>query len=154
MTSLQRQLTTRMLVATLGLFAAAGAGLYAYARHALVRQFDDATRGKAGAIATLAEIDPGGRLEIEMSAASLPDYYTAAPDRFFELRRRDGSLVLGSPGLNGRALLPAQLPPNDRTGFDVPLPDGRPGRGIVMRFAPWLEPAEPGRVRHMSVGRE
>jgi len=152
--SLQRQLTTRTLIATLAISTATGAGLYGYARRALTREFDLATSGKARAFAALVEIEPSGALEVEFSAHSLPDYYSPTPDRFFELRRGDGSLFVGSPALNGRALLPPDVPLSRRTGFDMQLPNGKPGRAIVVSFEPWPEPAKPGIARVLPADLE
>ena len=154
MTSLQRQLTTRTLIATLAISTAAGAGLYAYARAALTNEFDLATSGKARAFAALVEIEPSGALEVEFSAHSLPEYYSKAPERFFELRRGDGSLFVGSPALNGRPLLPPHIPLSRRRGFDMELPNGKPGRAIVVSFEPWPEPEKPGVARVLPADLE
>jgi signal transduction histidine kinase len=154
MTSLQRRLTARVLVATLTLSAAAGMGVYAYARTALIKQFDAATTGKARAFGALLEIEPSGVLEVEFSGASLPEYYSPSPDRFFELRRGDGSVMVSSPALNGRALLPAGMSPVTSHAFNLDLPGGRPGRAIVLRIAPWLEPADPAKVRVLPANPE
>ena len=140
--SLQRQLTIRVLLATLALSAATGAGLYAYARSALTREFDATSNGKARAFGSLVELEPGGTLEVEFSAASLPEYYAPKPERFFELRNEAGTIVAGSPGFAERNLLPPGVPLTQQTGFDVELPNGRRGRGICFPIHPWPEPAQ------------
>jgi two-component system sensor histidine kinase QseC len=153
-TSLQRQLTRRVLLATLALSAATGSGLYLYARSALTREFDATTTGKAGAFQSLLEIEPNGKLEVEFTAESLPDYYAKSPDRFFELHRGDGTLYVGSPALNGRPLLPPHIPPTPRGGFDLNLPNGKRGRGIIVRFEPWPELPDPHTPRILPADLE
>jgi two-component system sensor histidine kinase QseC len=141
-TSLQRELISRVLFATLSLACVAGAGIYLYARHALVMQYDAVTISKARAFASLVEVSPGGELNIEASPASVPEYYRPSVDEVFELRHEDGSIMASSPALRGASLMPEARAPGE--AFDLVLPDGRTGRGVVVVIEPWVVPAPPG----------
>ena len=154
MRSLQREIIVRVLLAMLATLVVSGAGLYIYARFALIREFDLGTAAKARTLAALVEIDPHGALEVEFTAESLPEYYSKAPDRFFELRRADGSVLARSPSLNGRTLLPTEAVLEPHEGFDLDLPNGRPGRATIVRFQAWPEPAKPGVARQFPADLE
>src|SRR5688572_25527957 len=143
MISLRRQLTVRVLVATLALSAVAAAAVYAHAHRLLLQQFDADTLGQTRVFAALLEIEPSGELEVELNEASLPEYFAERPHSFFELRYRDGSLAARSPTLGEERLIPRDVRPREGRAFDVTLPDGRPGRGVVLRIGPWLERADP-----------
>ena len=103
-TSLQRELISRVLFATLSLACVAGAGIYLYARHALVVQYDAVTISKARAFASLVELKPNGELNIEASPASVPEYYRPSVDEVFELRGSDGTILASSPALRATPL--------------------------------------------------
>ena len=142
-TSLQRELISRVLFATLSLACVAGAGIYLYARHALVVQYDAVTISKARAFASLVELKPNGELNIEASPASVPEYYRPSVDEVFELRGSDGTILASSPALRAT---PLEMEKARAAGdaFDLELPDGRRGRGVIMTIDPWPLPTPPG----------
>jgi two-component system sensor histidine kinase QseC len=142
-TSLQRELISRVLFATLSLACLAGGGMYLYARHALVMQYDAVTISKARAFASLVEIKPTGQLNIEASPASVPEYYRPEMDELFELRHEDGTLMASSPALRGASLI-SEAPAPAGESFDLIMPDGRRGRGVIVTIEPWVVPAPPG----------
>jgi two-component system OmpR family sensor kinase len=123
-----RSIRTRLTVALIGVvgcvLVALAIALYVAERDAAWQQHDADLIERAMALAAIAEREDdggnGGGYELDLPAL---------PGAFAEAWRPDGEVLARSPGLAGD--LPA------RTGvFDLPLPDGRPGRGFGLRFSP------------------
>jgi len=117
--------------------AGGGIALYLHARTILTREFDRAERAEAELIVAQTEED-GEKVELDLTGLSLPEY---DHDEYYQLWVPDG------PGFQTIARSPS-------LGFDdlpqaegnITLPNGRPGRGILMRFIPM--PAEEDQPPH------
>ncbi len=121
--SLRLRLLVGLLAGLTPLLAAAGVAVWARTRAVLTREFDAALRAEAARVVADTEYDEDGKLAVDAPAR---------PDVFFQLWLPDGQTI-------GRS---ANLEFNDlpRREGDVKLPDGRPGRAMLLRFAP--APAE------------
>ncbi len=134
MTSIRRQLLTSLLVGLALVLSAAGMALFLRARVILTREFDRAERAEADLLVLQTEED-GEKVQLDLAGLSLPEY---DHDEYYQLWLPDGQTVARSPSL-GFDDLP------QREG-DLLLPDGRPGRAIIMQFVPM--PAEEDQVPH------
>ncbi len=139
MRSLHGQLTARLLAVALALSAAAGTGAYLYSRAAHTRAFDAAAEGRARVLAAMVMIEPTGEIEVEIEPEALPELYEDHPREYFELRRGDGTVVAAAPALAGRALAAGWSRWGPSHAADVPLPDGRRGRVMALKFYPRVE---------------
>ena len=107
MKSIRKQLIFTLLSCLTLLFAAASATLYLYARGALLNQFDESLRTKILSFAEMIEVEEKeGEIvfEIEFSEFPLPEFRPSSEAAYYEVRRRDGSIVARSPSLGGQEL--------------------------------------------------
>ena len=135
-------LRVRLTVSLVGVLVAALAALslvmHAVMARALVHQLDGRLDNDASAVGGMAEDD---RAVVDFEYAPLPDFERAEDDRpaYFQLWTDDGKTVARSPSLGTRDLL-ALRPPEGAGHSDLALPDGRPGRLLVVRQRLRLEP--------------
>jgi len=134
MKSIRRHLLTSLLVGLTLVLSAAGAALYLRARGILTSEFDRAERAKAALLVAQTEED-GEKVSLDLVGLSVPEYDR---DEYFQVWVPDGQTVARSPSL-GFDDLP-------RREGDMVLPDGRPGRAVMMQFVPM--PAEEDQVPH------
>lgn len=119
---------TSLLVGLTLVLSAAGVALFWQIRVVLTREFDRTERAEAALLVAQTEED-SERVELDLTGILLPEY---DHDEYYQLRLADGQTIARSPSL-GFGDLPL------REG-DLVLPDGRPGRAIVVEFVPM--PAE------------
>jgi signal transduction histidine kinase len=102
-------------------------------RDLLVYHFDDELRTHAGTLVSLVRLD-GDRLIFQVEEQVLPFYRNSPKAEYFEVWDGSGRVMRRSESLGDRDL-PAEwgTPEVPRIG-DLQLPDGRPGRGIGVRF--------------------
>lgn len=144
MTSLRRSLLRALLPALLALLVLHGVVLYRVISYSVVRQFDESLENGMGALATLLLEGSEDGIELEFAEELMPAYGEARRDAFFELWKPDGSVLERSPSLLGKDLPQPRGRYLEPFYWDLPLPDGRPGRAIAMRLQarPWEESAE------------
>jgi two-component system sensor histidine kinase QseC len=159
MTSIRRQLTKNLLLASLLLLGGALVAMYLAAHAALRDQFDDALRAKALAISTLTA-NEGGEVRLDFTDEFLRGFDDDSPRDFFTLWHRDGTRIARSESLRRRDLprpeerrkelrfwkftFEIDLTPRARSGtgleqirfWNLKLPNGRPGRAISFVFEP------------------
>ncbi|MFI5335714.1 MAG: ATP-binding protein [Opitutales bacterium] len=137
MISLRRQLTREFLAAFAALLGVALLGLYGIVWVELTNAFDAAMESRALAVSSLVEQE-NGRLEVDFSESVLRGFAAERARYYFELRNGTGALVARSSSL-GTGELPQ--PRRDRAVrkpvyWNLPLPNGRPGRAISILFTP------------------
>jgi two-component system heavy metal sensor histidine kinase CusS len=137
-TSIRRTLTLALLAGILGLSAALGSALYFSVRAILVGEFDSALSIKTRALGSLVRQREDGRLDFEFSWDMVPEFLPSDRAEFFQLRSVDGTTFLRSRSLQGSEL-PAIDAGDDPRARDIPLPNGRPGRALAIRFTPRVE---------------
>jgi len=142
--SIRRQLILTLVVCLAVLFAGASAALYVYARGALLGQFDGALGVKVRSFAGMAEVDvkDGETLfELEFADYALPEFQPSPDAEYFQVWRRDGTVLARSASLDGRDLRRVAAGHDGTLRLEnVDLPDGRHGRAAALRFTPALEP--------------
>ena len=129
---------------TLGLWAAIGVlsglsalGIFLATRQVLVSQFDDTLMAKTQALIAAAEVD-GKDLEFDFTVEDFAGFGPNAGGDYFEVRRVNGSLVIASPSLRGKALPRLNPPPAGEVRVrPVQLDDGGPARMMLQRFIPY-----------------
>lgn len=135
MRSIRGQLTRNLLGAFFVLLGGALAALYFTARDELIEQFDDALRAKALAISSLAfwrdnavRLDTGDQFFRSFNKEERRD--------FFEIWGEDGQPLRRSDSLWGSDLPSAEKPGAKPRIWDLKLPNGKPGRVLVVKFSP------------------
>lgn len=138
MRSLRAQLTASLLCTVLGLAGACGFGFYAWSRHTLMSRFDAALIAKAQALGALVQWD-GSHLEVSPAEGLMPEFGSVQRPEYFLIRHDDGSVVARSPSLRGADLPASAFASMSPLLESRTLPDGRPGREVVIRFRPAIE---------------
>jgi hypothetical protein len=138
MGSIRKQLTLWLVVAVVGLFVLAAAFCYAHTGTAVERQFDLALKGRARALCALAEREPDGKLEVNPAEASVPEFGDVPHPDYLQILDPTGRTLRRSASLRGQDIaVPSSAGPV--LFWDLTLPDGRPGRGVRLRFVPGVE---------------
>lgn len=128
---------------TLGVAVVAGLASWAFYSSAAAiqrRELDGRLRQQARTLAALTSWEAGERdLELEFSDGLMPDYLPGPDACYFELWRGDGSVLersrsLGGGDLPGAPWDAAAVEPGSERWFDLPLPDGRPGRAVRIGY--------------------
>jgi len=127
--SLRRRLVLVMTGVMMTIFIVVGVFLYAGVRDAAWQQHDDGLRARARAFSALVEHSDDG-YEIE-HPPELRDSFVEVvlPDGHVDVWRRGGKPHFAALVARPVSIQPPQL-------IDVTLPDGRPGRAVVIRFVP------------------
>lgn len=142
MKSIRSQLILTLVVCLSILFAAASTALYLYARDALETQFDEALTTRILSFTEMAEARTEGDTvfyELEFDEFPLPEYQPSADAEYYEVWRRDGSVLTRSASLNEADLPRIAADGAPPTLDDVALPDGRRGRAVALWFSPLVE---------------
>jgi len=133
MTSIRRHLVLGLIGGTSVLLGLAGVALYLHARSFLAAEFDAALRAKAMALVTLIDWDRG-KVELNFADAFMPEYSRRERPDYFQVWLDSGSTLERSRSL-GTNDLPRRAGTLAAPGFwDLPLPNGQPGRAVGMRF--------------------
>jgi len=149
----RRSLRTRVLVAVVvanaAVLAASGFAVYALMRASLLGEFTTALANKARAIAALVEHEHS-RFEVEFSEREFPEFRQGGPE-CLELWAPTGEVLFRSASLRGRDL--PRFPPGKRDvgAFRVTLPDGRPGRMVLLSLAARRDEHARGRPAQITV---
>lgn len=135
MTSIRQQLTRKLVVALLLLFAGGLAIVYLAVRTALLTEFDDALRAKAQAVSTVTTWN-GAEANVDFSDQFMRGFDDKVATDFFEMWQRDGKVIERSESL-GQHDLPRDVGSLREPHFtDLRLPTLAAGRAVGFRFAP------------------
>lgn len=149
--SLRRRLTLVLALGFTAVILVAGAGLMPALRATATAQFDTALLAKARAMEALTEQE-AGHIEFDYKPKLAPEFEREDAPEYFEFWLDDGSVLLRSRRLE------VDLPRDGATPTapvvrDLELPDGRPGRVVLLSFVPGKhkdigdphdDPTEPG----------
>ncbi len=141
MKSIQRQLTLKVLAATVALCVASGAALYFIVRSALLKQQDRTLLTEAHAISGLVHRLSNGQLELDFSPSNLPEFQAVRPTGFFVITRADGTVIARSASMESNRQ-PAASVSHEPSYRNVILPNGNAGRAVNIQFAPDLDEDE------------
>jgi two-component system sensor histidine kinase QseC len=148
MTSIRRHLTLRLVITTSLLGACGVLAAYVYLRNELRRQFDDHLLSRARTLASLVHAeDEHSPVQFELNGDRSPSEQRVAKRLgFFEIWTHSGAVLAKSDSLKSGDLPrpkagDANFGVGDSHFFDLMLPDGRPGRGVVYVVTPWIERA-------------
>ena len=129
MKSIQRNLAWRLVIITVTLFAAAGAGLYLYVGSRLTREFDRALLSRAQLVSGMVLFEDA-QLEFTANDAELEPFRGGADPAYFEIWAGD-KVFSRSPSLGSGDLA---LPSTHSAARRVTLPNGLKGREISLQF--------------------
>jgi two-component system sensor histidine kinase QseC len=156
-TSLQNR-----LIVAIGLTLAVLGALSSYVTYRLVayrltRAFDDTLVSKAKALLALIKQEANGHVEFEFTGTAMPEFVSKTAPEYFTLFSERGDVLARSPSLaDNKPLTYSQRHFHDQRGFNLTLPDGRPGRAFALRGFPTLErdsdeePQKPGEFTHTA----
>ncbi len=152
--SLHRQLFWPLLLGVLGVGMAAGLLLYLGVRSEFLEQFDASLAEQGRSLGSFVKLTDGGRVEMDVDDDPLSQFAPGRHAEYFEIWLPDGSVLARSPSLASDHL-PRQMAAPQRPLFrDVRLPDGRPGRAIIMSVAPrWDEDDSHGNAAASATAR-
>lgn len=153
MKSIRATMTLSLICGFMALFFVCGVALFAFVRHALVQQFDEALRGRANAFAAMSEHESKGALaqgepspdagtvsvEFDFVERSVAEFEASADPLYYQVWDAQGAVLARSPSTAGSDLHYPRLLPASIGFLDIPLPDGRRGRSIYLWFSPWSE---------------
>jgi two-component system heavy metal sensor histidine kinase CusS len=138
--SIRRKLILGLLLGLIALLLVSGTILYSYMNTVLSGQFDVALTAEARVICGLVKLQHNGEIEIDNPQGAISQLGGGASLRYFQVWREDGTVLLRSPAL-GKNDLPG-FNSGGATAADAPafadfeLPQGRPGRVVLMHFMP------------------
>jgi signal transduction histidine kinase len=138
MTSIRRKLILGLLLGLTALLVVSGTILYLYMNAVLSGQFDVALTAEADAICSLVKLQHNGKIEIETPQEPASQLSGGARYAYFQVWLEDGTILMRSPAL-GTNELPHALAAEAPVFTNLELPQGRPGRAILVRFAPVAE---------------
>ncbi|MGA2500573.1 MAG: ATP-binding protein [Tepidisphaeraceae bacterium] len=134
-------LRSRLLVGTavVTVFAVAGAAVAIYfsVRASLVAEFDASLTAHAHALASLTEQTPKG-IVVEIDPLMMPEFSRADRPDYFALWSAGAAPIALSSAVAGNLRKPASSLAAGHP-FSLALPDGRPGRAIVLTFPVHME---------------
>lgn len=139
--SIHRQLLFGLLLGLVLLFALAGTAFYFSVRAILNHQFDAALAAKANTLCSLLARKPSGQVELELPQTPSLPLGIAARAEYFEIWREDGTLLFRSSAL-GRSDLPRCALGSAPQCTETQLPDGHPGKAMLLHFVPPVDEDE------------
>jgi len=144
---MNRSLKWRLLGWTAGgmilLLAVFAVLIYVAIERALTRGFDDALATTARAIAATVKRDHE-KAEVEFDEQEMPEFRRAKRPDYYELRQDDGLVLKRSASLGDHDLGRDPGTEGVPVFLTEALPDGRPGRAVVLRFRPRSEEEHDG----------
>lgn len=163
---MMRSLRTRLLAGIIGgmlfLLTVFSLLLYATIAGALTGQFDESLASIAQILATSVERDED-QVEMDLAVQQMPELQSSGQPTYYELRRRDGTVVARSPLLEAHDLPRFEVPGRTPVFTTLQNPDGKPLRAVGLTFVPRsadregeqaaLEPAD-GETLTLAVARD
>jgi two-component system sensor histidine kinase QseC len=139
--SIHARLTLALLAGGGALILGGSLALWVTISGAWRGNFDRALEAEGRAVASLLSVTAEG-LRLDYADEAMPEFSTKNDPAYFEVRRRDGTLVESSDSLGDSVLGPVTLPARTETVDDVTLPNGERGRRITLLIAPLLREAD------------
>ncbi|MCA9445591.1 MAG: hypothetical protein KC931_00655 [Candidatus Omnitrophica bacterium] len=153
MKSIRHHLSVTLLAALFILFSFAATGLYLFTKKTLIQQFDDSLEKKITGLSGMTDIEKVEgqmRFEFEFAEFPIPEFQPSDTPEYYEVWNQDGRVLVKSASLGSDELPRPDWNLNGPHIEDLILPDGRRGRGAVIRN---LVRPEPGNeVRGYDAG--
>lgn len=137
--SIRYHLTLSLLLGFALMLGGGGALVYFLSRSALYSQFDSQLRTEALTVVTFTRQKRGGDIDVDFSDRYLREFDDEVGTRFFQLARRDGTIVEVSDSMNKTRLPQTAGTLEQPVYWNLELPGHRPGRAIGMVFVPRSE---------------
>jgi signal transduction histidine kinase len=141
--SIQSRLTIALTATAIVLSASVGIMLYRVIGAGMVQNFDRGLRAKGQAVVSLVSLESGGVLDFEFNEAAMPEYRPGKHAEYFQIRFADGTLYSRAKSLGDADLQFGIGSIKTDSFYDLPLPDGRPGRAVRIDFVPQSEQPPP-----------
>jgi two-component system sensor histidine kinase QseC len=148
MNSLRVRLLFTLSGGVLVVLGASGFLLYFYLRHVLLSSFDASILGKAQLLARTTERAESGGLEFEFADAGLPEYRPQTKAEYVQVWTEDGKTIARSPSLGAQDLRITPVSVAQPLFQNIALPDGRPGRAVMLGFVPQESDEAPAKLDH------
>ncbi len=143
MNSIRMRLLVGNGLCLLAVLAVTGALLHTYLHRVLESGFDASLLEMGSVLAKTTELYAGGRLEFEFLEANIAQFMPHENAEYYQVWDRTGKTVGRSPSLEGGSL-PAALPLRGSPLFEnITLPDGRPGKIVLLNFRPVTDEVGP-----------
>lgn len=143
--SIRRRVTLRLLLGTLTAAVLTNVGIYLYLDQEVREQYDNALKARARALTALVVArSPDGPLTFPYAGRDQRGFrQRSGKGDYFQVWDADGNSVARSLSLGNSDLPPSPRgrEDDDELGSDIyvaPLPDGRPGHFIELRFTPFI----------------
>jgi signal transduction histidine kinase len=131
-------------ISAIVMFVAAGVGVYALARRALLEEYDSATLAKARQVASLVELNKGTIHVEELTDSHLPEFERAKRPEYYQVWSIEGKTLAKSKSLGNAELAQPPIPSNATVMQYVTLPNGERGRQVSGRYPVTIDSDEPG----------
>lgn len=139
MKSIRRQLTQQLVLGSLLIAGCGGTAAYITMRAAVLRQFDEALLGKAGAVCALTMQGRNGRPHLEVEDVRSLGFTDDGSDHYFQIRLLNGKSIARSPSVLGGELPSLGNSASTPEFRDITLPGGAVGRAVAFTFLPRAE---------------
>ena len=143
MLSIRGTLQKRIILALLLVLGLSIAGLSLFLRGLLHARFDDALAAQAQLLSAFVAEELAEAVEVDLSELSLPEFEPGPEAQYFELWLGLAPVrqAARSASLQGGRLARIEIGDAAPRLWDLPLPDGRPGRAVALRIS--VPPARP-----------
>jgi len=148
MKSLRMRLLFTLSGVLLIVLGTSGLLLYFHLRHVLLSSFDANLLGKARLFARTTEYGDGGGLEFQFAESGLPEYKPQGKNEYYQVWSKDGRTIERSPSLGSQDLHVVQATATLPEFENIILPDGRPGRAVMLEFSAQESDDEPAESGH------
>lgn len=138
MKSLRSRLTLYLLVGSGALLAFGGIFLYRVISLRMQTDFDEELVTRARSLALLTEA-AGGAIWVELPEEAVPDIAAKDEPEYFQFWVADGRVLRRSNSLAGRDLQSRSGSSSEPQLWNGPMPNGRVGRFVVLRFLPRID---------------
>lgn len=138
MKSLRGQLLWATALGMAAVLLALATLLHAQIGRTLRAEFDATLAARARALTALVEQDDEG-VEFDLAEIALPEFEPSSDAEYCQLASADRTVLFRSPSLLDGDLPRADGSPGSPGFKTLTLPDGRPGRVVVIEFLPRLE---------------
>ncbi|MFI5357830.1 MAG: sensor histidine kinase [Opitutales bacterium] len=139
-TSLQSRLFVGAAVVTVLAVAGGALAIYFSVRTSLMAEFDASLTAHAQALASLTEQTPKG-IVVEIDPLMMPEFSRAGRPDYFVVWSAGAAPVVRSSSAAADSFRKPARPREDGHPFSLTLPDGRPGRAVVLVFPARVEDA-------------
>ena len=130
--SIRRRLTFSLILALLILLGGSGVALYGCIRVELSATFDESLLSKAHSLQSVLRMKRG-KIDFDFVDDQMPEFSPSPTAQYFQLWSSQGQSLERSESLESADILRPGLMSKEPKFVNMPLPDGRPGRVVLIR---------------------